>query len=183
MTPNLDPTILDVSDLYRRPGASRQVDLDVPPDATLDLPLAEVGDPVRVAVLLESLVDGILARGTVSTSATLSCARCLEPIAAEVSTEVVELFADPERADDDEVEVGYELRGGGSHPQIDLDTLIRDALMEGIPMQPRCRADCRGLCPRCGADLNATTCDCTDEQIDDRWAALRDLDLGRPGSA
>ena len=183
MNTNLPPTVVDVADLFRRPGVSRPLELDVPPDATLDLPLTEVTGPVEVRVLLESLVDGILARGTVSAPATLSCARCLEPIGTRLSTEVVELFADPERTrEDDEVEAGYEIREATSHPHIDLDVLVRDALVDSTPLRPLCASDCRGLCASCGTNLNTGTCRCEDEDIDERWAALRDLDLGQPGT-
>jgi uncharacterized protein len=50
--------------------------------------------------------------------------------------------------------------------------MLRDALALELPLNPLCRADCKGYCPRCGADLNAGACDCTDEEIDLRWAEL-----------
>lgn len=176
-----NPTVVDIADLYRRPGASRQVEFDVPPSSTLEFPLVEVDRPVHVAVMLESLVDGVLARGNVTTDAEVSCARCLEPLRVELRTDVVELFADPARVEpDDEVEEGYEILTTSSHPQIDVDMLIRDALVESMPVRPLCRPDCQGLCAQCGARLDDGDCGCAEEPVDDRWAALRDLDL--PGT-
>lgn len=178
MTANPPATIVDVADLFGRPGASRRVHLEVPPAETLELPLVSVTEPVRVEVLLESLVNGILARGEVSAQTTISCARCLTTIPASVSTDVVEVFTDPDRADDpDDVEEGYEIKDPATHPVIDFDILVRDALIDDVPLRPLCREDCQGLCAHCGTDLNVATCDCTDEQPDDRWAALRELDL------
>jgi uncharacterized protein len=46
---------------------------------------------------------------------------------------------------------------------------------EALPMSVLCRDDCAGLCPRCGADLNEGSCDCTDDEMDPRWAALEAL--------
>jgi len=60
---------------------------------------------------------------------------------------------------------------------VDLEPLIRDALLLELPAVPLCRPDCQGLCPACGVDHNLTSCDCTDAEPDSRWAALRSLDL------
>ena len=60
---------------------------------------------------------------------------------------------------------------------VDLEPLIRDALLLELPAVPLCRNDCRGLCPTCGVDHNLTTCDCVSDEPDPRWAALRSLDL------
>lgn len=177
MTAITDTTV-DVADLYGQPGASRRIRRTL--DATLmpEVPLVVLVEPVSVTLLLESLVDEILARGTVSAAATLSCGRCLADIPTKLSSDVLELFADPRRSDDaDDVEEGYEITDVTSHPVIHLETLVRDALTEDMPLRPLCRADCAGLCATCGADLNSTTCDCHDDVGDDRWAVLRTLDL------
>ena len=65
----------------------------------------------------------------------------------------------------------------GSDDVVDLEPLIRDALLLELPAVPLCRPDCQGLCPRCGVDHNLTSCDCVDAEPDPRWAALRALDL------
>ena len=177
MTPSPN-TVIDVADLHGRPGASRRVSLLVDTVVVPEVPLVAPAEPVAVELLLESLVDGILARGTVVTSATLSCARCLTDMPTKLSTDVVEMFADPTRADDPEdVEVGYEIADVASHPVIDVETLIRDALTDAMPLRPLCRADCAGLCATCGADLNVSACDCVEDVVDDRWSALRSLNL------
>ncbi|WP_370327284.1 DUF177 domain-containing protein [Euzebya sp.] len=171
----LSPTRLDVSDLIDSPGASRQVDLDVPLPAGFEVPLTRFGDEVGVTGVLESLVDGVLLRGSFEVDVAQSCAACLEPIDPHVLTaDVAELYGDPADADDpDDVEQGFEIVDG----VIDIDPAIRDALAQVTPAAPKCRPDCAGLCPTCGANLNTTTCDCVDEVVDDRWAALADLEI------
>jgi uncharacterized protein len=57
----------------------------------------------------------------------------------------------------------------------DTGPLLREQLQLGVPMKPLCREDCRGLCPQCGADRNRGDCDCKDDWVDPRWAALADL--------
>ena len=71
-------------------------------------------------------------------------------------------------AADEEDEETYPLRG----ELLDLQPLIRDALLLELPLAPLCSEDCQGLCPTCGADLNDGPCDCDHAPSDPRWAAL-----------
>ena len=166
--------VLDVHDLVDEPGTSRPVHGRLPVPGGLELPLAHVRD-LRIDVVLESVVDGILFRGEIGTDLTLSCSRCLEPIQADVVSPVMELYGDPARIDveEEEVEEGFELADG----QIDLDPLLRDVIAAAVPIQPRCREDCQGLCPMCGANRNLVECDCGTDETDPRWSALQRLQL------
>lgn len=170
-------TIVDVADLFRRPGTSRPVRRTLDASLVPPVPLVAAAGPVDTDLLLESLVDGILARGRVGAEVTLSCARCLSDLAARIDGDVAELFSDPARVREDEIEEGYVIDDVGGRAQIDLATLVRDALSAEFPLRPLCRPDCAGLCALCGADRNSETCECSDEVVDDRWAALRSLDL------
>jgi uncharacterized protein len=174
-TQELPSTQVDVSNLLDAPGKSRPVQLDVPVPADFEVPLNAFGDEVSVDGVLESLVDGVLLRGTVSAEVTQQCATCLTDIpSTTVVAHVAELFTEPSADDaDDEREPGYEI----DDAMIDVETLIRDALSEATPAAPKCRPDCAGLCPTCGIDRNTATCDCEDVDVDDRWSALSDLKL------
>jgi len=59
-----------------------------------------------------------------------------------------------------------------------LDDLVRQEAILAVPFSPQCRADCRGLCPQCGQDLNVGTCACAPPP-DPRWAALREYLKGK----
>ncbi|HJV09433.1 MAG TPA: DUF177 domain-containing protein, partial [Acidimicrobiales bacterium] len=63
------------------------------------------------------------------------------------------------------------------HDSVDLEPLVREALVLDLPLAPLCEEDCRGLCPTCGADLNLGDCDCPPAETDSRWAALDVLRL------
>ncbi len=166
--------ILRVADLIDRPGASRRVDVALPPAADLDLDLARLVGDVRLDGVVESVVDGLLVRGTASARMELACARCLAELQEDVAADVVELFSDPADAESpDDVEAGYEISEG----TIDLDTLIRDALVPAVPYRPLCREDCKGLCAQCGINRNEAECSCVDVTTDARWAALEGLQL------
>jgi len=93
---------------------------------------------------------------------------------AQVSADVAELYSDPAELDSPEdLDPGYEISEG----QIDLDTLLRDALVPAVPVAPHCRDDCAGLCATCGADRNLEDCDCVEVVSDTRWSALEGLRL------
>ena len=172
-TPAADRT-LRVGSLIGRPGTSRRIDVAMAAPDDLRLDLAEVVGPIRLVGVVESVVDGMLVRGEVSAPLRLPCARCLAESETTIRTDVTELFSDPERVDDpDAVEAGYEIRDD----ELDLDTLIRDALVPAVPYRPLCDEACQGLCPTCGINRNEATCDCADVSADPRWAALEGLRL------
>ncbi len=160
---------LDVRDLVGQPGASRAVRVaeHVPGLAT---PLATVPEerPVGAELLLESVVEGVLVSGPIEGVMTMHCARCLKPFETQFHLPVQELFAFGASPDDDE----YPLVEGF----LDLEPMIRDAVVLAMPFSPLCREDCLGLCARCGGDRNLGECACEPES-DPRWSVLRDLDL------
>lgn len=187
MTSRLHDTVLPVSELIDQPGVSRRVDLALPVPQGLDLPLVEVVEPVRLTGEVASVVEGLLVRGVLRAQLRPQCARCLADLQVDTASDVVELFTDPSRADrwpsahasGDVVEEGYEIVDG----RIDLDTLLRDALLPAVPYQPLCDPACRGLCPTCGANRNDADCACAQEQTDSRWAALEGLRLPSEGTS
>ena len=97
------------------------------------------------------------------------CRRCLEPVRAAVNEELHLLFADglDEEADESDV---YVLEPRAT--TVDLRPALREQWLLAVPGFALCREDCKGLCPRCGADLNDGPCSCAPE-IDTRWEALR----------
>lgn len=171
--------LLRVADLLDRPGASRRVDLALPPADDLELDLATLVGDITLDGVVESVVDGLLVRGTVSADLLLACARCLTDLQQRVAVEVVELFTDPATAEQsDDIEPGYEIGDG----VIDLDALLRDALVPAVPYRPLCDPDCKGLCATCGTNRNDATCDCVDSTVDARWSALEGLRLSNGDS-
>jgi uncharacterized protein len=170
-----------ITDLVGHPGVTRELTRAVPAAEFGADPwgLAEgaVQDPVELDLHLDSVVEGILVRGTLGFTVELACGRCLERQRLHRDVEVAELFLDPtKREADDEDDPGYELVDDLT--AIDLSTLARDALLIDLPVQVLCRPDCQGLCPMCGADRNQLDCGHRpDEEPDPRWAKLADLEL------
>jgi uncharacterized protein len=153
-----------VTDLAHRPGARREEHLEGPIDGLAVAGSQVVADAqVAVDVVLEGVREGLLAQGTVRAPWTGVCSRCLAPVRGDLAALFRELFE--ERSTE-----------GDSYPlvddQVDLDPLAREVLLLELPQAPLCREDCRGLCARCGADLNEGDCVCAPEERDPRWAAL-----------
>ena len=99
-----------------------------------------------------------------------ACRRCLTDVRAAVDEDVHLFFAeegDETTGDDPDV---Y-LLDPKAH-EIDLRPAIREDWLLVVPAFVLCREDCKGLCPNCGADLNAGSCDCP-PATDSRWDALR----------
>lgn len=98
----------------------------------------------------------------------LNCDRCLEPFAHRFNYSFEQILVSSLSTDNDE----YILVEGGS---LDLDELVLSDILLNLPSKLLCSRDCKGLCPKCGANLNHTTCLCAKKEIDPRLAALSDL--------
>lgn len=134
----------------------------------LGLVLAE---PVRITGRLQGAGEGeFYWRGGLQTRVAAECRRCLTAVAVPVAAEIDALFSrDPEaRADPD----SYPLARDAT--QIDLRPAVREELLLAVPQWVLCGDDCRGLCPRCGTDLNAGPCACP-PVLEPRWHALSAL--------
>ena len=129
------------------------------------------GSDLTLHLTLESVVDGILVRGTVSGLVHAECARCLDPITWDEEVELTELFLFPtsregEEPGEDDLVLEDDL--------LDLEPVVRDAVVLRLPLSPVCQPDCPGLCSSCGARL-ADDPGHAHEEIDPRWAGLKTL--------
>ena len=119
--------------------------------------------PIRGAFGVEKTGERVNVRGTVSALARLECVRCLSEfdLPLEAPLDVFAERAGAGRSRDEEALERDEYMKFHDGRQLDLRDEAREALLLELPMVHRCREDCRGLCPRCGADLNAGPCGCT----------------------
>ncbi len=178
--------MLDTRELGRRPGSQRMVSFTAEAPAELGIEILGVaeGSPVTFDLRLEAVMEGVLVTGTAAAELEGECARCLEPIEDDMTIDLQELFlyddtrdaaADQHRSDDEETDVR---RTEGD--LIDLEPVLRDAVVLALPFQPLCQDDCPGLCVECGARLADDPDHRHSEPIDPRWAALQDLGQNAP---
>ncbi|WP_338018140.1 DUF177 domain-containing protein [Streptomyces taklimakanensis] len=174
--------MLDTRELGRRPGALKELSRTVPAPGDLGIEVIGVpeGASMELDLRLESVMDGVLVTGTARAPLTGECVRCLEPLEQQCEADFQELFSYPDAddrsrpadtGDDAEDEETFRLEGD----LLDLEPVLRDAVVLSLPLQPVCREDCPGLCPRCGARLADDPDHDHNEAADIRWAALEGL--------
>jgi uncharacterized protein len=146
---------VEIRDLTRGPvETSGELDSGDPAFGGLDLQLT---GPVSVRGRLQAS-DGedFFWRGAIRATIQSECRRCLTEVRIPVEAEVDVLFStDPDAADDPSV---YPLPASATH--VDLAPAVREELALAAPTYVVCRDECAGLCPKCGADLNAGPCEC-----------------------
>ncbi len=143
--------------------------------------LYDFAEPLAWQVDVTNTGDALLVTGTVEGEAKTSCARCVDEFSFPVTGEVEGYFligADreaPEDMDDDEFDVLPD------DNVIDLEPLLRAALLLEFPLVPLCDEECKGLCPTCGANLNDGPCGCApaedagDDAPPNPFAVLKDF--------
>ena len=173
------PFVLPIHDLPRQGGSAREYHLtiDLPERFGTEVIGIPAGEELRLDLRLESVVDGVYVSGLASGILTGECARCLDPVTEEGEADVSELFLFPEavaRAVEEGDEEAEELpRTDGD--TLDLEEVVRDAVVADLPYSPLCDDDCPGLCPDCGIRLADAEEGHAHENIDPRLAVLRDL--------
>jgi uncharacterized protein len=167
------PLVVPIADLLRRPGTQRPVEVDAPLD---DLALSSARVPsgamVAVRLVLEATSDAsITATGTVRAPYAGECRRCLREVEGVLEAEVQEVFEAGPPGSNTEADT-YPLRG----EFLDLEPMVRDVVLLGLPLAPLCGAVCSGPDP----DGQPVAVEGEDDKPtpaggDPRWAALRDV--------
>jgi len=153
-----------------------QEEITVPSDELEHPDLLAVGEITVVGKVSRS-ANGFFLRAALSYDQTSSCTRCLGEVADPVQSELDLLVLvrrdemGSEELELDEDDLGVLVL---DEPKLDTRPLVEEQVQLEVPMSPVCSPDCAGLCPHCGADLNAGPCGCQKE-VDPRWAALAGL--------
>ncbi len=121
---------------------------------------------------INRMADNIYISMRAKTQLNAECDRCLEKTRQPIKENVRIVCTRDKQLGDHEDDVYLY---GDTTDQIDLSFSLYQALILGIPQKILCRPDCRGLCAKCGTNLNKSTCQCKVEQIDPRWEALKKL--------
>jgi uncharacterized protein len=159
------PYVIDVRDLVHRPGELRErtLEFDAPEQLGAGAAVVPAGSPLGIDLRLEGLHEGVLVTGEADATASGECVRCLDPVSIPVQVDFQELFAySPDEAFD------FQVR----NDHVDLEPVVRDAVVLALPFQPVCRPDCPGLDPATGEKLIGAPERPAREATDPRWAAL-----------
>jgi uncharacterized protein len=143
----------------------------------------EQRSPLKASGVAEVLAhsDGeVRIQGRYSVVMSTQCDRCLKEAAFPLERSF-DLYYRPMSviARDEEVEIdeGETEIGFYENSGLELEDILREQVLLALPMQRVCSDVCRGICPVCGKNRNESRCDCKIENADDRWGALRKLEL------
>jgi uncharacterized protein len=148
-----------------------------PEDLGIELIGVPAGAEIELDLRLESVMEGVLVSGEAVVPLAGECARCLEPVGNTLTVDLQELFAYPSSTTDATGDDDETARMEGD--LLDLEPVLRDAVVLALPLTPLCDPDCSGLCAECGERLDDLPDDHAHEAADPRWTALQGL-LDRP---
>jgi len=145
-------------------------------DKNIDLRFLEVmggehpfDKPFHVTGVIENKAGVVEMRLSIKGEFDTFCARCLKPVKEylDLKSEYF-LVTERQNADNDKLILVED-------NSLDLSEIVINNILIGMPLKSLCRENCKGLCPKCGKDLNLGDCDCPKKEIDSRFAVLKEL--------
>jgi uncharacterized protein len=134
--------------------------------------------PAAVTGKVKLSGNEVFVSGHVDTRAQVECDRCLQrveaPVSADFTLEYItgSEYESSEVAELTEAEMSVAVFDGEG---LDVDEIVKEQILLAVPTRMLCREDCKGICPECGIDRNTGECSCGADNIDPRWAALKNL--------
>ena len=162
---------MDLKQLFDLIGEKQEFDCDFDFSKERLYGTAPFTHPVRVTGKIENRAGVVRLVFSVKSVLSLQCDRCLKASEKAMDYSFSHIIV-RELSNTDDEEFDYVVCADG---MLDLEELARADLMLELPTKVLCREDCKGLCPKCGKDLNLGSCDCKTKDIDPRWQALSDL--------
>ncbi|MBM3249884.1 MAG: DUF177 domain-containing protein [Candidatus Omnitrophica bacterium] len=117
---------------------------DFPPESLdLDTDCVKFTTPLKVTVEATKITNAVHLHLNMAALLKATCSRCLEAVQIKFNKEF-----------------DLDLPADNQNPLVNLDPEIREEAILDYPVKPLCKADCQGLCPKCGRNLNEGKCDC-----------------------
>ncbi len=136
-----------------------------------------LSSPVKAQFAVNKTENEVMITGSLSVELEMECSRCLKGVrqAQDLPVSVVyhpaeEIGSEKHGLHDDEMDLGFY-----TGEELDLQELITEQILLSVQMKPLCNEDCKGICPKCGIDLNMGTCTCVQKEIDPRLEVLKKL--------
>ena len=152
---------------------------EIPPEGFLDVEFSQRLEGLEAEAdfkaTLSRIGPDVLVRGEVRAKVALDCSRCLESYDTDVTVSFDLSFGSEQDLKEGEYELNMEdvSRALVGDDVIDLGQVASEQVLLNVPMKPLCSDDCKGLCPTCGADLNAGDCGCEQPASDPRFDVLK----------
>lgn len=167
--------LINLTELFTRDGKEADYTVDVEMDR-FALPEGECSLTDKKPAVLHFVNLGnrtLRLDGHVEFALMMPCSRCLEPVKVPFSLTLERLFDMKKSSEERARELDEQLYLQGYN--LDVDQLVRDELLPNLPMKVLCKEDCKGICNRCGANLNVQTCDCDRSSLDPRMSVIQDI--------
>ena len=127
---------------------------------------------VGIDLHITRVINEVTVLGNVQLSIEAPCSRCVEPVKIELNPLINLVLSPSEKISDDEDDDEHETY---SDDEVDLSNYIREQVAISLPVKVVCGEDCKGLCSTCGINLNEESCTCDNDQVDPRFAILKNL--------
>jgi uncharacterized protein len=156
---------------------------EIPPQG-LDLELENTIEsdtffsPIRAQLRIEKVGTEVIVKGNLTADVKLRCSRCLKDfwsvlsVAVDVVYHPIEEFKMEDKHEVKVEELDMDFYSG---EKLDLLNLVTEQIMLNLPMKPLCNKLCKGICLKCGTDLNGGNCNCSAKEIDSRLGVLKKL--------
>ncbi len=134
--------------------------------------------PATVSGKVRLAGNEVFVNGHIEARAQVECDRCLQPVETPVNADFAleyisgSEYESSETAELTEAEMSVSVFDGKA---IEVDEIVKEQIVLAVPTRMLCREDCKGICPECGTDRNTGDCSCATNDIDPRWAALKNL--------
>lgn len=136
---------------------------------------SERPDVAHVFIKIFRFAKRVIIEGSVNISVSLKCSRCLNEFFYPLNAVFMEEYnpaedigtEDEQELTNEELDIGFY-----RNDEIDVSEVVKEQVLLSVPMKPLCKTECRGMCSRCGKDLNKGPCKCEAEKIDPRLAPL-----------
>ncbi len=152
--------------------------LDIDIDEKFEADVVKLTTSLKGNLKISRVGSEVAIRGDITAAAGLVCSRCLKDYTTEVRAEVNVIYHPVEElrvegkheVKEDELEMGFY-----SGDEFDLTELLKEQMILNMPMKPLCSEACKGICSKCGTDLNINKCGCSTDEIDSRLEVLKEL--------
>ena len=167
--------LINLSELFPVEGKSKTYDLELEmtqfhaPDGGYG-----IGEKHPVKLVITNQGDKVLTvKGEADVCLEMPCSRCLDPVKVPFHLEI-DQKVDMKQTDEDraaDLDEQFYINGYN----LDVDQLVGNELTLNLPMAVLCSDDCKGICDRCGTNLNHETCDCDNRPLDPRMSVIQDI--------
>lgn len=159
--------LIDLSEIVIRDGMVTRLPIDQP---GVEDPNLDFAAPLQGSIKFINAIEILQIEGEVETRLRQQCARCLEPVEFDMKVQLQEAFPiedirHPGSRKSEDPDIDFVVRSvvylDRGKPILDLDELLRQALLLELPGRVVCSEDCPGFCAGCGADLRHEACRCS----------------------